>query len=342
MSGTSLDGIDLCYADFSFENQTWNFDIIAAETITYSSNWIKKLSQAPFLNGLELSLLNVEYGSFLAKTANTFCDKNKLTPYLIGSHGHTIFHQPEKNFTLQIGSGAEIATKTGIKTCCDFRTSDISFKGQGAPLVPIGDQLLFPNFDACLNIGGFCNISIKQNSLTAFDISPANLVLNFLAEKVGLNYDKNGDLARSGKLDQELLNQFNKLDYYYKSPPKSLGREWVEKNINPILEKCTISIEDQLHTFCIHIAEQVAKSTSFNEVQTDILITGGGAKNKFLMECFQQNGVQVNIPNEQVIDFKEALIFAFLGLLRDLEITNTLSSVTGAKKDSIGGCIYLP
>lgn len=342
MSGTSLDGIDLCYVDFSLKNKLWNFNIIATETITYTDIWVKKLSEAPLLNGLNLSLLNVEYGSFLAKRINIFCDKNNLNPYLIASHGHTIFHQPEKNFTLQIGSGAEIATKTGIKTCCDFRTSDVSFNGQGAPLVPIGDQLLFPDFDACLNIGGFCNISIKQNNLTAFDISPANLVLNFLAEKVGLNYDNNGDLARSGKLDQQLLNQLNNLDYYHTPPPKSLGREWVEKNISPMLERSNISVEDQLHTFCIHIAEQVAKSISTKEIQTDVLITGGGAKNKFLIESFQENGIQVHIPNEQVIDFKEALIFAFLGLLRDLELTNTLSSVTGARKDSTGGCIYLP
>lgn len=342
MSGTSLDGLDLCYAHYKLNNGNWEFVIKHSETISYNQEWLKKLTNAPKLNGEELTLLNQQFGKYLGLKAKFFCFQNNISPDFIASHGHTIFHNPNSGYTLQIGNGAEIATNSKIKTCCDFRTTDIALGGQGAPLVPIGDKYLFSKYDACLNLGGFSNISTNTKDAIAFDICPVNMVLNALANELGFDYDKNGNNAKSGILNKELFQNLNELNYYKNPAPKSLGREWVEETINPILRNSTISIQDKLNTFCHHIAEQVTISTKQQNIKNPILTTGGGAKNTFLIECFRKYGLEINIPSEEIVDFKEALIFGFLGVLRVLEIPNTLSSVTGAKKDSISGCIYLP
>ncbi|KAA3647515.1 MAG: anhydro-N-acetylmuramic acid kinase [Bacteroidetes bacterium] len=341
MSGTSLDGLDLCYAHF-YRNTEWEFDIKYTDTIPYSTTWKNKLSKAHDLNGESLALLHVEFGQYIGKQSKAFMIENNLKPELIASHGHTVFHQPDKNFTLQIGHGAEIAAITGVKTCCDFRTTDMAYQGQGAPLVPIGDLLLFKDFQACINLGGFCNVSIKSEPLIAYDICPANIVLNELANQLNLEFDFNGENASKGNTCIQLLNELDSLAFFAKQAPKSLGREWLESEVLPILNKSIVSTEDKLNTFSKHIANQIAQSLANQHVKSPILITGGGAKNNFLMDCIKEKGLKINRPDVAIIDYKEALIFGFLGLLRNLETKNTLSSVTGAKKDSIGGCIFLP
>lgn len=338
MSGTSLDGVDLALCCFTENNNKWQYEILNAETILYSSDWEGKLKSAHKLNTRDFLLLHNEYGRYIGNLANDFL-QGKTVPDIISSHGHTIFHQPDKAFTFQLGSGASIAATTKITTISDFRTLDVALGGQGAPLVPIGDKLLFHEYDYCLNLGGFANISFDVNNVRiAFDICPVNLVLNDLASRKNKSFDKDGEIGASGKIIHSLLNSLNSLDYYSQKWPKSLGREWVEQNINSLLADSGISIEDQAATFYEHVSNQISRVVSS---AGKMLLTGGGAKNKFLLKkLMEKTPCQVVIPENQLIDFKEALIFAFLGVLRFNGQINCLSSVTGADTDSIGGVIH--
>ena len=341
MSGTSLDGLDICYANFQLQSN-WSFNIKIAETISIPQKLKIQLKSATSLSGLDLSLLNNYVGDFIGKSINQFIASNKINKKeidFISSHGHTIFHQPEKKLTLQIGNGANISAITHLPVICDFRTSDLALNGNGAPLVPIGDQLLFNEYDYCINLGGISNISYQKNEKRiAYDICPVNMVLNYLANQLGLDYDKNGELAKSGNLDNKLLNKLNQLDYYQNQAPKSLGYEWVETNIIPLLKNSPLNNEDLLKTFVEHIAFQIGNHLKQNE---KTLFTGGGTHNKYLMERIQHfSNTQIIIPNQEIIDFKEALIFGFLGVLSRRNEINILNSVTGADSDNIGGCIY--
>lgn len=343
MSGTSLDGIDIAYCIFEKQNNSWHNEIKYAKTYPYNKPWIKKLITAEHCDALTFNLLHVEYGKHIGTLIKEFINQHKIKPDFIASHGHTIFHQPENHLSVQIGSGAAIAAECGITTICDFRSLDVALQGQGAPLVPIGDDLLFGMYDACLNIGGISNISYRnQDKRIAFDISPANMVLNYLANDMGYSYDKNGNLAKSGNLNLDLFNTLNKLEFYHQLPPKSLGREWFNNVLLPLMNSFPLSTKDKLHTLVEHIAYQIGSVISFNKLNK-VLITGGGAKNKYLIQRIQTytNENQLIIPDEKLIDYKEALLFAFLGLLRIKNINNCLKSVTGASKDNCGGCIYL-
>jgi anhydro-N-acetylmuramic acid kinase len=263
----------------------------------------------------------------------------KEKPQLIASHGHTIFHQPDKNFTFQLGNGASVAAATHITTVSDFRSFDVALGGQGAPLVPTGDQLLFSEYDYCLNIGGFANISFDlDGTRIAFDVCPANIVLNELALQKGLPYDEDGRLGASGIVNEPLLQKLNNLDFYRQKWPKSMGREWVDIQIMPLLSASGLSIEDQTATMYEHIAFQISNVTGNN---VSLLATGGGSKNLFLINRLKQKtSCEVVLPDEKLIDFKEALIFAFLGVLAFNGQINIRASVTGSKQDHIGGVIY--
>ena len=339
MSGTSLDGLDIAAVEFDYKNEKWSFNLNVATTISYSEKWIDKLKDAPTLSGEKLTELHSEYGNFTGLKINDFIKETGFKPNLIASHGHTIFHQPEKHFTLQIGNGAEIATVTKTTTIADFRIGDIALGGQGAPLVPVGDKLLFRDFDNCLNLGGFANISFeKDNQRVAFDISPANFPLNFFAEKRGFPFDKNGEIGKEGNLNNELLSELNSLNFYKQNPPKSLGREWMEEIFFPILNRYKISDSDKMRTLYEHIAIQIAKVSSSDG---KLLVTGGGAFNSFLMERIKYHStLEVVIPESKIVNYKEALIFAFLGVLRIQNKTNCYSSVTGATKDSSVGIVF--
>ncbi len=342
MSGTSLDGLDIAFCIFEKKGEKWNYKIHSSETIKYPDEWNKKLSSIHTSSAYEFALANTEYGYFLGEKINEFIGEQNISGVdLIASHGHTIFHQPEKNFTFQLGSGAAIAGRTGISTVCDFRSLDVALNGQGAPLVPIGDALLFSEFDYCLNLGGIANISFEENGKRiAFDICPVNIVLNQLAQTLGKNYDNEGNLARSGSLNTNLLEKLNNLDYYTVSGAKSLGREWVDEVFFPVLKSFEISVQDKLNTICEHIGFQISKNA--NGTKSKMLITGGGAYNTYLVERIKfHSNTEIIIPDKQIIEFKEALIFAFLGLLRFEQKYNSLASVTGASADSIGGAVYL-
>lgn len=340
MSGTSLDGLDLVAAEFWQTNEKWNFKIVSAKTISYSQDWQNWLSNSPTLPGEKLIELHTKYGRFVGKEAKQFINETGFRPDLIASHGHTVFHQPALGFTFQIGNGADIAAIAGITTVCDFRTGDVALGGQGAPLVPIGDKLLFSDYKYCLNLGGFANISFEENEKRiAFDICPVNFVLNHFAEKQGLQYDKNGELGRKGKVEIKLLEKLNQIDFYQKRPPKSLGREWVEQVFISVLNNFEIPDNDKLRTVYEHVALQIANSVS---EKGKILVTGGGAFNSFLIERFKSlTNAEIVIPSNEIVNFKEALIFAFLGVLKITGQNNCLSSVTGAKKDHSSGLVFM-
>ncbi len=342
MSGTSLDGLDLVACKLSFDS-SWKFELLKAVTIPYSHKWVSKLSNAAELNALDLALLNNEYGKFIGKQVAEFCSDIPEKPDLVSSHGHTVFHRPQERLTLQIGNGATIVAYSGLPTACDFRSMDVALKGQGAPLVPIGDELLFGQFEICLNLGGIANVSFREeNERRAFDICPVNMALNHFISELGYEYDLDGNLGRSGKVQEELLTLLNELEFYQQKGPKSIGREWFKEEFLPLITSFQLAPEDILRTLYEHISDQLSLAVDqFPKGQ--ILITGGGAHNVFLIELFSEKTKHKTIiPSAQIIDFKEAIIFALLGVLRLRNEVNCLKSVTGSNHDHSGGVIYLP
>ncbi|MDP4265984.1 MAG: anhydro-N-acetylmuramic acid kinase [Bacteroidota bacterium] len=343
MSGTSLDGLDLAFCKFEKINQKWQYEIECAETISYNNKWENRLRKLPDSSGIDIIKTHVDYGHYIGSKTLDFINRNNLSPDFISSHGHTVFHQPENNFTFQCGSGAAISAETLLPVVCDFRSMDVALGGQGAPLVPIGDELLFNDFDFCLNLGGFANISYNnKKKRIAFDVCPVNIVLNHLAELLGMKFDPKGDYARKGSINTELLENLNNLSFYNLIKPKSLGFEWVKACFLPLIYNSEINIEDKLRTVTEHIAIQISRIIN-NHTGKKALITGGGVHNSFLIECIaSKTSTQLIIPDKLMIDYKEALIFAFLGVLRMCKSFNTLKSVTGANIDSVGGAVYYP
>ncbi|PVX46454.1 anhydro-N-acetylmuramic acid kinase [Flavobacterium sp. 103] len=342
MSGTSLDGVDLAHIQFEIKDSKWVFEILECETISYNLSWISILKTAVDYSKNELLELNKNYTQLLASIISDFIKKHTIENLdAVCSHGHTILHQPQNGFTLQIGNLPEIAKLTQQKVVCDFRVQDVQLGGQGAPLVPIGDRILFSEYDYCMNLGGFSNVSFEENNRRiAFDISAVNTVLNFYANQLGLDYDDKGQISRTGNCNADLLNELNALDFYQKKHPKSLGFEFVKEVVLPIVDRYPISIEDKLQTYTEHIAIQIA--LALPKKKGSMLTTGGGAYNDFLIERIQFHlpEMEVIIPSKKILEFKEALIFALLGVLKMREEVNTLQSVTGAKYDHSSGVIY--
>jgi anhydro-N-acetylmuramic acid kinase len=343
MSGSSLDGLDLVCCRFELSDNTWNFTIESSECVDYPEEVVKYLTDAFYKTPEEIKQTDINYGKFLGQKLKSFIQKNGLKPDFIASHGHTIFHRPQEKYTLQIGDGQVIANETGLTVINDFRSADVMKGGQGAPLVPVGDRLLFSEYPICLNIGGIANLSFEhKGERIAFDICIANQALNYLANREGKNYDAGGEMARTGILNEALFNTLNTLDYYNKPFPKSLGREFFEKTILPMLLQSELNTMDLLRTMVDHIAFQIAKSTGYLPVST-ILVTGGGAFNSFLIEQLSsQSKHHISIPDSLTINFKEAIIFAFLGVLRYRNEINCYKSVTGAFEDSCTGLIHYP
>ncbi|MCD1118268.1 anhydro-N-acetylmuramic acid kinase [Chryseobacterium turcicum] len=339
MSGTSLDGLDICFTKFWKENSSWKFEILKAETIAYPEALEEQLRNSIHLSSQDLLALHSEYGFYLGQITNDFIKKNQLTDVdLIASHGHTVFHQPHRKFTLQIGDGRAIKIKTQVPVIYDFRSQDVLLGGNGAPLVPIGDEHLFSDYDACLNLGGFSNISFKINEeRIAFDIAPVNIILNKLAQEFNQNYDENGDLAKKGNINPQLLEQLNSLDFYAQPHPKSLGIEWCNDTIFPLFSG--IDSLDVVATFTEHAAEQISKIFNIHQFKK-VLFTGGGTYNHYLIEKIKsKTQTEIIIPEKQIIDFKEALIFAFMGVLRLNNEINVLASATGSLHNHSTGII---
>ena len=342
MSGTSLDGVDLAYIKFNNSGR-WTFEIFQSETVSYSEEWLNKLKNAIHFSHSELEELNISYTKLLASIISDFISKHNLTEIdAVCSHGHTILHQPQNGFTLQIGNLPMIRDLVNQTIVCDFRVQDVQLGGQGAPLVPIGDKLLFSEYDYCLNLGGFSNVSFNENgNRIAFDISPVNTVLNSYANELGFPYDDAGNFAKSGNINQDLLQQLNDLEFYALPYPKSLGMEFVNAKIFPLMNSYSIDVKDKLRTFVEHIAVQISKICS--KPNAKLFVTGGGAYNRFLIERLHNYlpTTEVVIPDDKTIQFKEALIFGFLGVLRLRNEINVLSSVTGASKNHSSGVVFM-
>ncbi|MDR2980247.1 MAG: anhydro-N-acetylmuramic acid kinase [Bacteroidales bacterium] len=341
MSGTSLDGLDLALCHFKKEKDRWEYEVLETKTIPYPHTIGGQLYDSIHYSGEKLAALDSQFAKLMANLINKFLGDVKIKPDYIASHGHTVFHQPSCRFTTQIGSGAVIAALTGITTISDFRSTDVALGGQGAPLVPMGDELLFGNYRACLNLGGFANISYSfGNRRIAYDISPCNLPLNQLAIQMGLTFDRDGTIAAQSHPDKNLIAELNQLEYYQKEPPKSLGYEWLQASFLPILERADISIPQKMRSVIEHIVIQLSDVINALPIG-DVMITGGGAHNKFLINRLKSlTDKKLIIPEKRIVNFKEAIIFALLGTLRVREEVNCYASVTGASKDSCCGAIY--
>jgi len=353
MSGTSHDGLDIAYCEFEKNSSSLKYKMLSTQTFTYPEEWLIKLKEAPKMSSEKLIKNHFEYGHFIGQKVLDFLKNNNLEkPDIIASHGHTVFHQPENGFTFQLGCGSAIAAQTRTVVVSDFRAMNIAFGGQGAPLVPIGDELLFPEYHFCLNIGGFINISYKnKGKRVAFDVCPANFLINHISQikqkeiceilnVKKADFDIDGTVGRHGKVCESLLNDLNNIEYYNKSYPKSIGAEWFNNIIIPIIEKYKLlSAKDILRTVYEHITFQLSKVVNDSGVQGKMLITGGGAKNLFLMELLRsQTNLNIQIPNNKIVDYKEALVFALLGLLRVNNEKNTYKSASGGI-DCSGGII---
>ena len=338
MSGTSVDGLDLCYVSFN-KDLLSNYKIICSETIDYPSILKTNLINAINLDDTKLKELDFKLGEFIGFSIEDFLQNNNLSkPDLISSHGHTVYHQPKILKTLQIGSGKVINKVTGVKTVNNFREQDVKLGGEGAPLVPIGDKILFKNYKYCLNLGGFVNISIKNNDqIFAYDICALNTVLNFYSKKIGYEYDKNGSLSKQGAINSDMFDELNKLNFYSKKNPKSLGIEFVKEVLFPLINKHQINYSDVLATYIKHVAFQIKKNINDEE---KVLLSGGGSFNKTLIQNLENYNINYTIPENTIINFKESLIFALLGYLKINNKTNCLKSVTGASRDHSSGDIF--
>lgn len=348
MSGTSLDGLDMAYCHFWQKNGDWDFEIRQSTTIKYPKSLFEKLRDAVQLAENEHTKLHKDYGTWLGEQAKKFIAEKKISVDFISSHGHTSHHRPKEGITFQLGAGQQLANASREKVVYDFRTLDVQLGGQGAPLVPIGDELLLSEYDFCLNLGGISNISFnKQGKRLAYDIGMANMPLNYLTRKIGLDYDEDGKLAKKGKLIPGLLAKLNKLEYYHLPYPKSTGIEWVSKEVYPMLDTNLYLTEDLLNTLIHHNCEQISAAIQKERPNKDskLLVTGGGAMNGHFMTVLDKmlKGTSaVMVPPQKFISYKEAMVFAFMGVLKEMGQTNVLASVTGAASDSSSGKICRP
>lgn len=339
MSGSSLDGLDLAWCQLRLDRGRWTYNVREARTVPYDAAFRARLVQAMDGSAVELARLHRDLGRLIGTACRELV--GELPAGLIASHGHTLFHKPEEGLTTQLGCGAQIAAASGITTVCDFRTMDVALGGQGAPLVPLGERLLFPDHTAFLNIGGICNIALHQaDRVIGYDVCIGNQALNELAGEAGMAYDAGGTVARSGRVDAALVEALNALPFHHQAPPRSLGREWYARALRPLVLDTRIPLADRLASVVEHIAEQLAYA--LEPAQGPVLVTGGGAHNSFLVERLQALArVPVEVPEPKLVDYKEAVIFALLGVLRMRGEATALASVTGAGKDSVGGAVYV-
>jgi anhydro-N-acetylmuramic acid kinase len=352
MSGSSLDGLDIAFVEFQEQGGKWNYEIINADCYSYTAEWTEKLKNAINLSARDYLLLHTAYGHYLGEQVNKFIEANQLhyKVAVIASHGHTTFHLPGQRMTAQLGDGAAIASKTGLPVVSDLRALDVAFGGQGAPIVPIGEKHLLSEYDYFLNLGGITNISVNRDPYTAFDICPANRVLNMLANEAGREYDEDGQMASSGTLNPILLEKLNKLDYYKKAYPKSLANDFGTDTVYPIIKSAGLHTPDALRTYCEHIAIQISgaihtlKQPKPENENLKLLVTGGGGFNSFLIALLREKlaslKVDVILPEQNLVNYKESLIMAFIGVLRWRQEYNVYASVTGASRNSIGGALW--
>jgi anhydro-N-acetylmuramic acid kinase len=352
MSGSSLDGLDMAYVQFLETGGKWTYDLQYTHCFAYSAEWKKQLENAIHLSALEYQLLHTSYGHYIGQKVNEFIETNGLHHKvdMIASHGHTTFHLPAQRTTGQIGDGAAIAAETGLPVISDLRALDVALGGQGAPIVPVGEKLLLGNYSFFLNLGGIANLSVNNpEQYLAFDVCPANRVLNMLVKEMGKEFDEGGNIAATGSVHTELLKELNELEYYSMPYPKSLSNDFGTDVVFPIIQRYNLSTQDELRTFTEHIALQVSlainKLPALASSDKKLLVTGGGALNSFLVKkisyLLHLENIEVIVPDEKLVNYKEALVMALLGVLRWREEYNVLASVTGATKNSVNGAIWM-
>jgi anhydro-N-acetylmuramic acid kinase len=352
MSGSSLDGVDLVIVEFkSEEDKVIDWKLLATHHDAFDGPWKKRLESAPRLNSMELSRLHTDVGILFGEMCSRLIEATGIQPDYIASHGHTVFHAPEDGFSVQIGSPSHIAARSGVPVISDFRSNDIAHGGQGAPLAPVVEKYLFTGYGFYLNLGGIANLSAHTGEkIKAWDICPCNQLLNYLAAKKGLSYDNKGEFARQGSISPTLMEKLTGLISLPLNKPFSLDNTFISNSFVPILQASDLIIEDKLRTIVDYISEcikiQIAHSIQDANLNPTLLLTGGGAHNLFLVEEIRNKLkpiiVDMHIPDDDIIDFKEAVLMALCGLLRVVETPNALASVTGAYEDTINGGIYLP
>lgn len=348
MSGSSLDGLDIAFVEIHESGRKWGFEILHAECYPYSPEWQERLQGATSLSAYDYLLLHTAYGRYLGEQVNRFIAAHNLDHrvQLIASHGHTVFHDPANRMTAQLGDGAALAAVTGLNVISDLRAVDVALGGQGAPIVPIGEKLLLPGYDFYLNLGGIANLSAARpdSNNIAFDVCPANKVLNLLVKSLGKSFDDNGTIAAGGKCLDAVLADLNRLPYYTQDAPKSLANEFGSEIVFPMLQQTGISTADALNTMVHHVVDQVCRSVQEYRDSPEpkrLLVTGGGALNGFMTGLLSKKLAEINvelvIPDATLIEFKEAVVMALIGVLRWRQDENILASVTGAERDSING-----
>lgn len=354
MSGSSLDGLDMVFAHFQERGGVWNYAIQASACAPYDAEWTARLRGATGLNAEAYLRLHADYGRYLGDQVLAFMKAQdfELQVDLIGSHGHTTFHDPALGLTAQLGEGAALAARTGLAVVSDLRALDVAFGGQGAPIVPIGEKHLFSEYPLLLNLGGIANVSVfGPGGPQGCDVCPANRVLNELAAEWNAPYDADGRWASQGQVQQQLLEQLNALEYYRAVPPKSLSNAYGLETVLPLIQRWEGPLEDKLCTYVEHIAWQLRNALELyyghtpQEPAARMLITGGGALNGYLVSRIAARlsglGIEACVPDAATVLYKEALIMAFMAVLRWRQEPNVLSSVTGASRSSIGGALWL-
>jgi anhydro-N-acetylmuramic acid kinase len=346
MSGTSGDGLDIASCLFKQNvNQGWTYELNQTKYVPFKKPWNSILHAYEDWSPADLMAYHISFGTWLGIQVNNFIHEYDLNPDIVASHGHTVIHQPEKQVTFQLGNGQAIFNEVGIPVITDFRQKDVLMGGQGAPLVPVADKFLFPKNSVCLNLGGIANATFKtKNQLKAFDICPFNLLLNHYAGKLGLPFDKDGAIAKSGEFNELVNQRLNEHPFYQLDGPKSLDKAFVYQTFIPLIEREPLPEADILHTLCVHFVDKILFTVQqLCMPSAKVFITGGGIHNSFIKELLfnrSRGKMSIDVPDQKLIDFKEALCFAFLGVLRIREETNTLASVTGANADSCSGVIY--
>lgn len=345
MSGSSMDGLDMVYCLIEENAGEWSYQIEHGECMAFDPEWKNRLEDITRLSALELIRTHSALGRWIGYQANEFMERYGLEHkvHFISSHGHTVFHEPHHQMTFQIGDGAGISVITGLPVISDLRNIDVALGGQGAPIVPIGEKLFWKDFNYFLNIGGIANLTkTDTKDYMAYDVCPANRVLNELAKEKHLEYDQGGAIASEGNINLPLLEALNNLEYYTQKPPKSLANEMGTQKIIPLIGTYNLSTEDKMRTYVEHICVQISQQC---EDSGRMLVTGGGAFNGFLIqilrEKLKQREIEIIIPDKTLIEFKEALVMALIGVLRWREESNVLNSVTGSSRNSIGGALWL-